>query len=170
MGTKALITPEQYLAAHYERQPEYVRGEVKEKPLPDAIHVWLQRLLMKLIEGDGRPLIVLAELRCKLAPDVYRLPDLSVFSSAEKIQRVPTRPPLAVIEVVSEDERYVDLVATLRDYERWNVLHIWVVDPWSRRLATWKDGAMLPVDALRLDEYDFEVRLEHLLHNLPIED
>ncbi len=43
MGSK--VTPEQYLATYYEREPEYVRGELKEKPSPDWVHSQIQALL-----------------------------------------------------------------------------------------------------------------------------
>jgi hypothetical protein len=41
MGTKALISPEQYLSTHYEWDPEYVRGELRERPMPDGVHAWI---------------------------------------------------------------------------------------------------------------------------------
>src|SRR5688572_15322417 len=101
MGTKALISPEQYLATHYEREPEYVRGELKEKPMPDRIHGHIQAMLIVLFRAAAKHLSAEAEVRCRLAPDVYRLPDIALFSKAEPFVRVPVTPPLAVIEVVS---------------------------------------------------------------------
>ena len=39
MATKAfIITPEQYLATQFEREPELVRGELAERPLPTFQH------------------------------------------------------------------------------------------------------------------------------------
>jgi Uma2 family endonuclease len=167
MGSKVLISPEQYLATYYGREPEYVRGEVKEKPLPDAIHAWIQRVLQMLFLPERNGLFALGELRCQVAPDVYRLPDVAVFRSGGRIARVPGIPPLAVIEVVSEDERHVDLIEKLRDYEGWGVPNIWVVDFWTKQLAIWSNGALLPVDALRLE--GIEIRLNELLKDLPVE-
>jgi Uma2 family endonuclease len=169
MSTKALITPEQYLATHYDREPEYVRGELREKPMPDAVHAWLQRALLLMFVPAKHGLIALPEVRCRVGPDLYRLPDVAVFAAGERIERVPATPPLAVIEIVSQDERHVELVEQLRDYETWGVSHIWVVDAWTKRLSIWSGGALLPVDVLRLPEHNFEVRLNQLLDGMPIE-
>jgi Uma2 family endonuclease len=109
-----------------------------------------------------------AEVRCRLAPDLYRLPDIAVFSLHEPFDLLPSKPPLVVIEVISKDDRASDLVIKLGEYERWGVPRIWVVDPWAKRLAVWKNGALLPVDALTLPEYDFEVRLDQLIEGLPL--
>ena len=46
MGTKASISPAEYLAMHFtEREPEYVRGELQSKPMPDIVHGLIQILL-----------------------------------------------------------------------------------------------------------------------------
>ena len=45
MATKALITPEQYFATPFEREPELVRGEVVERPLPNLIRGRTQQRL-----------------------------------------------------------------------------------------------------------------------------
>jgi Uma2 family endonuclease len=169
MGSKVLISPEQYLATYYEREPEYVRGELKEKPLPDAIHSWIQRILLMMFVPATNGLVALGELRCRVASDVYRLPDVAVFQSGERISRVPDVPPLAVIEIVSEDERHVDLVAKLRDYAAWPVPNIWVVDPWTKQLAVWRNDTLVPVDVLRLQEHRIEVRLSALLQDSPVD-
>jgi hypothetical protein len=46
MATKAfIVTPEQYLATQFEREPELVRGEIAERPLPNLIHGRTQQRL-----------------------------------------------------------------------------------------------------------------------------
>jgi Uma2 family endonuclease len=123
MGTKALISPEQYLSTHYEREPEYVRGEIRQKPIPDRIHSWIAGLLIELLRTASRHITAEPEVRCRVAPDVYRLPDVAVFRKNEPIALVPENPSLVVIEVVSKDEKYVELVDKLRDYEHWGAPH-----------------------------------------------
>jgi Uma2 family endonuclease len=170
MGTKALISPEEYLAMHFpEREPEYVRGELREKPMPDAFHSDIQSRLMRLLWGvaDRYNLRVRAEIRCRVAPGVYRLPDVALFSSGQ-YEPVPETPCLMVAEIVSRDEQRVALVEKLRDYATWGVPNIWIVDPWTRRLAVWRNDAEVPVEVLALPEYGFEVRLEQLIEGLPL--
>ncbi len=169
MGSKVLISPELYLATYYEREPEYVRGELKEKPMPDRLHGCIQGQLIALLNSLEAAHIVRAapEVRCRIAPDIYRLPDIALFSLDMPFELLPTDPPLLVIEVVSKDERQVDLVERLQDYEAWEVPRIWVVNPWSRQLAVWKDGTLVTVEALTLPEFQFEVRMEQLLKRIP---
>jgi Uma2 family endonuclease len=170
MGSKTLISPEEYLATSFpDREPEYVHGELKEKPMPDAVHAEIQALLAALLValGHKHQLRVRTENRCRVAPGVYRLPDVAVFH-ATPFERVPTVPPILVVEVVSEDEKRVDLIAKLRDYAAWGVPNIWIVDPWSRLLAVWKNDSEMHVEALSLPEYGFEVRLEQLTEGLPL--
>jgi Uma2 family endonuclease len=137
--------------------------------LPDAIHSWIQRVLLMMFVPAQNGLLALPELRCRIAIDVYRLPDVAVFRANDHISRVPSTPPLVVVEIVSEDERHVELIEKLRDYAGWGVPHIWVVDSWTKRLDLWQNGSLLPVDALRLPENNFEVRLDDLLKDIPVE-
>ena len=172
MGTKALISPEEYLAMYFpERESEYVHGELKEKPMPDAFHGLIQALLVHLLMLGGlrrnHKLRVGAEVRCRLSAGVYRLPDVALFHP-EPFEKVPSKPPLMVAEIVSQDEKRVDLIEKLRDYADWGVPNICIVDPWSRRLAVWKDDREVPVEALSLPQYEFEVRLEQLIEGLPL--
>ena len=161
MGTKALISPEQYVATHYEWEPEYVRGQLKERPMPDRIHGHIRALLCHLFFSASKQIGPLLSVRCRLAHDVFRLPDVAVFSKAEPFVLMPVTPPLAVIQVVAEDEKHVDLIERLRDYEQWGVPRIWVVNPCMKALAEWRNGALLPM-------YGIEFRLEQLIEGLPL--
>jgi hypothetical protein len=54
MATKAfIITPEQYLATHFEREPELVRGEIAERPLANLIHGRTQQRLAVYLDGKS---------------------------------------------------------------------------------------------------------------------
>jgi Uma2 family endonuclease len=170
MGTKTLITPEQYLATHYEREPEYVRGELKEKALPDRLHGRIQMLLGILLNSmaSRHNLSVESEVRCRLAPDVYRIPDIALFDLRKPFDLLPTEAPLLVVEIVSRDERYTELVEKLQDDEKWGVPRIWIVNPWNSQLAFWKSGAMQTVEALTMPEFGFEVRMDQLLEGIDL--
>lgn len=167
MGTKTLISPEEYLSTSYEWEPEYVRGELRERPMPDSIHGWIVIALGAILRGlrAQRPVAVLAETRCRMPNGNYRLPDVALFASVPP--RVPTAPAVAVVEVLSKDEKHDDLIEKLIDFEAWAVPHIWVVNPRFRTLHEFRAGSLHAVDALRLPEYDFEVRYEQLVDGLP---
>src|SRR5947209_20420560 len=122
MATKALITPEQYLAPHYEREPEYVHGAIVERALPNRIHGRLQQRLGLLLDRAGYCCV---EVRVRLAPDIYRLPDVSLFEGSGPTELVPSSPPMVVVEVISPDDTYHELLEKCEEYRVWGVPNIW---------------------------------------------
>src|SRR5262245_7964225 len=114
MGTKALISPEEYLKTYFpEREPEYVRGELKEKPLPDIVHGLIQMKLGALLAPlSTHGLVPASEVRCRVSAEVFRLPDVALFA-AGPFEKIPSVPPLMVAEIVSEDEKRTELISKL---------------------------------------------------------
>src|SRR5579863_10488846 len=76
MATKALITPKQYFATQFEREPELVRGELVERPLPTFPHGNIQlRMGSRLMAlQQSYPVFTGVEVRVRIAPDLYRIP------------------------------------------------------------------------------------------------
>jgi Uma2 family endonuclease len=137
--------------------------------LPDSFHAEIQALLVLLLGAlrSIADLRIRTEVRCEVDKEVYRLPDVALFH-ATPFEKIPATPALMVAEIVSQDEKRLDLIEKLRDYAAWGVPNIWIVDPWSRRLAVWRNDTEVPVEALSLPEYGFEVRLEQLIEGLPL--
>jgi Uma2 family endonuclease len=121
MATKAGITAEQYLHMTFEHDAEFVHGEIVERALPDYTHSRIQFLILMAIGRliQSYPLFPRPELRLRLAADVYRVPDISVFAGDEPKQSVPSSPPLLVIEILSKDDRHHDLMEKLEEYHAW---------------------------------------------------
>jgi Uma2 family endonuclease len=168
MATKAQITAEQYLHMTFEYDAEYVRGEIVERSLPDNVHSLIQFLILMEVGGLIRsyPLFPRPELRLRLAPDVYRIPDISVFAGEEPKQNVPLMPPLLVIEILSKDDRYHDLMEKLEEYRVWGVPNIWIVDPLARRLSVYTEVGPRNVSSLVLADYPFELTPSVLFSDL----
>ena len=169
-AAKTLITPEEYLAMSFdEREPEYVRGELVYKPMPDYAHSAVQALLTTLLMMSLRSLRyrVLTELRTQLAEDNFRLPDIAVYGPDQAAEPVPSHPPLVAIEIISKDESYTRMLQKLEDYQAWGVPNIWTVDPRRRKLSVFTADALKNVEVLSLAGTGFEVRIEQLLEDLP---
>src|ERR1700756_4512348 len=83
VATKTQITAEQYLHMTFEHDAEFVHGEIVERSMPDYIHGRIQALLSSKFEASppSHRLLGCAEVRMKIAPDVYRIPDLAAFST-----------------------------------------------------------------------------------------
>ena len=102
-------------------------------------------------------LFACSETRMRLAPDLYRIPDIAVFAESKPDEPVPSRPPLVAIEIISPDDRYSEMLEKLAEYQQWGVANIWVVDPHRRTLAIYENEALRTVPVLTLPGYPFEL-------------
>lgn len=168
MATKAQVTEEQYLHMTFEYDAELVHGEIVERAMPTNIHSLIQFLILMEIGRLIRlhPLFPRPELRLRLAPDVYRVPDISVFAIRPPQGEVPSDTPLLVIEILSKDDRHHDLMTKLEEYRVWGVPNIWVVDPYSKRLSLYTESGLQNVSSLALAEYPLELTPAALFSDL----
>jgi Uma2 family endonuclease len=79
-----------------------------------------------------------------------RDPDLAVFWPEEAVG-VPETPPLAAIEILSPDDRLAEVPDKLEEYKTWGVAHVWLVDPYSRRMYVCEAG-LLEMQSLKISE------------------
>jgi Uma2 family endonuclease len=149
----------EYLTTSFEgTDREYVRGETVERGTPDYPHGRTQAEFGAKFEHlrESHHLFGCFSTRMRLAPDLYRIPDIAVFAGSEPDEDVPSRPPLVVVEIISPDDRFSGVLEKLAEYRQWGVQHIWIVDPHRRTLATYDAGALLPASTLTLPGYPLE--------------
>jgi Uma2 family endonuclease len=159
MGTKAALSVEEYLHTSFpDLDKEYRDGVVVERTLPDYLHSKTQRLLIVFFAllGKTLPLFVSPELRLKIRPTRYLIPDISVFHGVEPTSPVPDKPPLVAIEIFSPGDRLSSVGQKLEEYRAWGVKHAWLVDPHSKRMYIW-DGVLTEVPTLSIPELGLEV-------------
>lgn len=168
MATKAQITPEQYLHMTFEYDAEFVHGEIVKRSMPDNVRSLIQYLILMQIGrvAGSYPLFPRPELRLRLSADVYRIPDVTVFAVEPPKQSVPSVPPLLVIEILSKDDRYHDVMEKLEEYRVWGVPNIWVVDPVSKRLSLNTESGLRTASSLALAEYPLELTPATLFSDL----
>ena len=166
MATKAQITAEQYLNMTFEYEAEYVRGEIVERSMPTYLHGRIVAWLSSRFENVRSPhrLFPSNGVRLRLAPDLYRIPDIAVFVSPPK--EVPEKAPLIVVEILSKDDRYYDLMEKLEEYRCWGVSNIWVIDALAKRFAVYAEGWLQHVSSLALADYPFELTPSVLFSDL----
>lgn len=147
---------------------EYVRGEIVERGPPDLVHSGVQKRLIAILSAleDAHRVYAFPELRLKLAGDLFRVPDVTVFSGAPPSQLIPDRPPLGVVEIVSRDDRYTELLQKLDEYHRWGVPHIWVVDPGLERLSAYDASGLRQVAEIGLPGIDRRIGIDELIRGL----
>ena len=159
METRTAMSVEEYLHTSFpDLDKEYRDGEVLERTLPDYLHAKTQGLLVAFFVALRKTLHVYAapEVRLKLQPSHYLIPDVSVFHPDEPSERVPSSPPFVVIEILSPDDRLTAVREKLQEYRQWGVPHVWLVDPHSKRLYTCEAG-LVEVATLKVPELQLEV-------------
>jgi Uma2 family endonuclease len=158
MGVRTTVSLDEYLQTSFpDRDREYRDGEVVERSPPDYLHGKAQGLLFLFFFTLSERLHVYpsVETRMLLSRRRALIPDVAVFHLAEP-PPVPDTPPLVAIEILSLDDRLTEVREKLDEYRAWGVPHVWLADPYSRRLYTCEDR-LNEAAALRIPELGIEV-------------
>ncbi len=133
MATATLIPINAYLTTGYERDVEFVDGELKERPVVLSVHGLLQGLLMQwfLNHAENWGIKAAVEVRTRVSPTRVRLPDV-VVGPRRHWPQVLVEPPLLVIEILSPSDTFGHIEEVIADYRKMGVPSIWVIHPSSR--------------------------------------
>ena len=159
MGAKTPISVAQYLRTSFPNlDKEYRDGKIVERSSPDYFHAKAQGLLIGFF-GDLRkrlPVFVCPALRLRVREGLYLIPDVSIFHPNKPQVPVPDTPPLIAIEVLSPHDRLIKVRDKLEEYRTWGVPHVWLVDPYTKRMYTC-DAGLNEVPTLRISELGIEI-------------
>ena len=153
MATKTLIPVEEYLRTGFEGpEPDFVEGELVERSAPNYFHSRTQVRLNDAFKPwqDRGELFRASEIRLRPAPESFRVADFALFL-VEPQEAIPAIAPVAVVEIISPDDRYHELLAKLGEYESAGIEHIFVVDPPLRKLFRFLHGNLMAVDAMEFN-------------------
>jgi Uma2 family endonuclease len=159
MESKAALPVEEYLRTSFpDLDKEYRDGELVERSLPDYLHSKTQGLLIALFIALRKafPVFVCPELRLRVRPGLFRIPDVCMFYPTEPQGRVPATPPLVAVEVLSLEDKMTKVRKKLAEYSAWGITHVWLVDPHSKHMYIWNAG-LVEVSTLRIPELRFEL-------------
>lgn len=158
MSAKAAVSVEEYLTTAYEFDPEYVDGELLERPLLTISHSRVQNRIGAAFENAiTAALFAAPQVRLQITPTHFRVPDISVFAGAVPTGRYPKTAPFAVIEILSPEDAQSEMIDKLDEYAAMGVPYIWIVDPLHRRIHRYQDGSLLQQDALNIPEHNFRL-------------
>jgi Uma2 family endonuclease len=169
MARSTAISVEEYLHTSYQPDCDYVDGELVERNVGELRHSFLQSILGAYLRGLGRTLgfRVATELRMRVGPRRYRIPDITVMLRNQPSEPVPTRPPFLCIEIVSPDDRMSQIAERVKEYSGFGVPHIWVVDPITRTGYEYtKEGLREVRERLTTQSPEISVSLSELFAEL----
>ncbi|MDX1979014.1 MAG: Uma2 family endonuclease [Bryobacteraceae bacterium] len=154
MATRTLVTPDEYLHMVFDGPDrEFVDGEVVERGMPTYSHGQYQTRVVEIFYElrKSHPLFAVTEVRHQLHGNLFRIPDVAIHFGKRPSEQIPSTPPFAVVEIISPDDRYTNIVRKLREYAEWGVPHIWVIDPEEQTLSVFQD-ALRPVSLFEIPE------------------
>ncbi|MGI4853821.1 MAG: Uma2 family endonuclease [Janthinobacterium lividum] len=138
MATAVRIPISEYLHTVYRPDRDYVDGEIEERNLGEQTHGLVQKAIALIFSMNRKDwgLRSVTELRLQVSSTRYRIPDVCVIPASEPIVPVPSKPPVACIEVLSPQDRLQHMVTRVQDYRTMGVVHIWIIDPDTREAWT----------------------------------
>jgi Uma2 family endonuclease len=158
MSARTGVSVEEYLHLSFpDLDREYRDGEIVERSLPTYLHGKTQGILIAIFIALRSKMSVFpsVETRMKIRTGLYLVPDVAVFYPDEPSD-VPENPPLIAIEVVSPDDRLAAAREKLEEYRTWGVRHVWLVDPYSKRMYTC-DEKLIEVTHFTVPELAIEI-------------
>ena len=172
MGSIATaISLDEYLNTSYEPDMEFVDGVLVEHALPTIAHSFLQLILCVYLDAwrSQFGFEPLPEVRTQIIERArYRVPDVMICPVPVPAGKIVTSVPWAVIEILSPEDRFSDLVARFQDYEKIGVRHTVLLDPEELVAYRFQNGVLaqtrftsleLPTGDLPFDSEDLFQRL-----------
>jgi Uma2 family endonuclease len=152
MATTVQIPLAEYLNTTYRPDRDYVDGEIEERNVGQKEHSAAQKFFDNTLfahEQEWR-LEAFPEIRIQVGPHRIRVADIAILRQDEAYEPVLTRPPLAVVEVLSPEDRIQRYRRRLDDYRDMGIPLVWVVDPLRRAAYEYTSGAFAPIDEFRI--------------------
>jgi len=142
-ATQLPISVSEYLRTSYRPDCDYVDGVVEERNLGEFDHAALQGALLEWFRTHRQEWRVRAypELRVQTSPTRYRVADICVLSASAPREQVIQTPPVAIIEILSPEDRVTRYMNRLEDYRRMGIRNLWVIDPAERRGFDFSSGS-----------------------------
>jgi Uma2 family endonuclease len=164
MSTKVLMNVDEYLRTSFDGADcEFLDGEVVERNMGELEHGDVQGTLSRLLwQFRARLGIRVApEVRIRVNPRRYRIPDISVWRDDNIGARIPEVPPFLAIEVLSPEDRMVRMLPKIQEYLAIGVEYVWLVDPYEKSAICYScaNPAGSVTDVLRTQNPEIEIPL-----------
>jgi len=165
-----LVSVEQYLSTGYDPDCEYDDGLIVERNLGEFEHSFLQTLLATIFTNgmDRWGVFGLIEQRVQIRPRRFLVPDVCVLRLGLPREKILTRPPLIVIEIMSPEDTIRRVSAKAIEYLDFGVEYIWVIDPGARVVYSGTKSGLQPVPSgeLSVPGTSILVRVSELFEKL----
>ena len=158
------ISVDEYLRTTADPDCEYVAGVLEERSVGEYDHATWQTMLATFfnVNGADRGVKARTELRIQVAPDRFRVPDVTILSRQAPREQIVTHPPLAVFEILSPEDSMTRMLEKLADYERMGIGAIWVIEPKKPAYLRYSEGKLEPASVFQLPGTSFTVPMTEI--------
>jgi Uma2 family endonuclease len=162
------ISLEEYLRTSYHPDCDFVDGVVQERNWGEFGHALSQGFVSSWFFEHRQEweLYALLELRIRVSAARVRIADVCLMARSQPIEQVPSKPPLAVIEILSPEDRISCYNERLSDYRNMGIQNVWVIDPINAVGYDCSTTAWLPVEEFRVAGTPIFLRLKDLWSEL----
>jgi Uma2 family endonuclease len=166
--TRLAVPVSEYLHSSYSPDCDYVDGELQERNAGELDHAEVQSALVQWFRNHGKEwnIRALTELRMQTSQTRFRIADVCLISRTEPADQVLQRPPIAVIEVLSPEDRISRYQERFSDYRQMGIRHIWVVDPQTRHGYDCSTGSWIETTSLAVENSPIAVDLSVIFSEL----
>ncbi len=164
MSTKVLMDVDEYLHTSFDgADREYLDGEVVERNMGELEHGDVQGTLTRLLWALRASLgiRVAPEVRIRISPTRYRIPDISVWRDDNIGTRIPNVAPFLAVEILSPEDRMTRMLQKIKEYLAIGVEFVWVIDPEDKSALIFSRGTPegAASDVLRTSNPEIEIPL-----------
>jgi Uma2 family endonuclease len=162
------VSLDEYLRTDYEPDCDYVDGELEERNVGEQEHSIAQAFFIKWLAKyeEQWKLEACPEIRLRISSGRVRVADIAVLPVNRAFEAVLAKPPGAIIEVLSPEDRVSRYQQRLDDYRAMGVANEWVIDPMRHKAFDCSQGGWQPVDRFRFRNSSFEIPLDPLWKKL----
>ena len=168
-ATTHVVSTEEYLRTSYEHDPELIDGTLKERPMPTRLHAFVEAMIVHwfVLHMDEWGLMPLPEVRTRVRPGSFRLPDVAVVHRGPVESSTQDEPPLIAIEILSPDDSFSDLRGRATDLAAMGTGHVWLLEPEQRTAFDWSHETWIPTGQLAVPETPIHLDLAWLWSKVP---
>ena len=165
MASTVAMPVEEYLRSSWRPDREYIDGATVERTGGDLIHATLIIQVGELLKKRG--LVAGGNPRIRVRSDRIRIPDVIAVRELREHWLV-TEPPYSVVEIISRDDRALDIMERVKDFLDFGVPNIWFVDMWHRAVIVYtREGSRTLLDSVTTSDGAISIPVNEIFAGIP---